>query len=87
MPSKALLDTVLFWAHHLDAIVCVPAPHLRIYLPIYLSDYVLDLLVSILQQPGQVSWGHLPLDVHRYALHVRACLLQLQQGDILVASR
>lgn len=48
MPSKALLDTVLFWAHHLDAIVCVPAPHLRIYLPIYLSDYVLDLLVSIL---------------------------------------
>jgi len=77
MPSKALLDEVFFRAHHLQTIVDIPAPLLRIYLPIYLSDYVLDFLVPTLLQPGQVPWGHLLLDVHRYALHVRVCLLLL----------
>jgi len=51
MPSKPLLDIVLFWAHHLQIIVggiAVPAPLLRVYLPIYVSDYVLDFLVSTL---------------------------------------
>lgn len=77
MPSKALLDVVLFRAHHLHAIagISVPTTLLRIYLPIYLSDYVLDFLVPALLQPRQVPWGHLLLDVHRYALHVRVCLL------------
>ena len=79
MPSKALLDVVLLRAHHLHAIagIAVPAPLLRVYLPIYLSDYVLDFLVPTLVQPGQVSWRHLFLDVHRNALHVRVCLLLL----------
>jgi hypothetical protein len=80
MPSKALLDIVLFWAHHLKIIaggIAVAAPLLWVYLPIYVSDYVLDFLVPTLVQPGQVSWRHLFLDVHRYALHVRVCLLLL----------
>jgi hypothetical protein len=53
MPSKALLDVVLLRAHHLHAIagIAVPAPLLRVYLPIYLSDYVLDFLVPALLQP------------------------------------
>ena len=77
MPSKALLDVVLFRAHHLHAItdIAVPAPLLRVYLPIYLSDYVLDFLVAPLLQPRQVPRGHFFLNVHRYALHVRVCLL------------
>jgi hypothetical protein len=80
MPSKALLYIVLFRAHHLYIIVggiSVPTPLLRVYLPIYVSDYVLDFLVSPLVQAGQVSWRNFFLDVHRYGLHVRVCLLLL----------
>jgi len=80
MTSKALLDIVLFWAHHLQIIVggiAVPTPLLWVYLPIYVSDYVLDFLVPTLMQPGQISRRYLFLDVHRNALHVRVCLLLL----------
>jgi hypothetical protein len=80
MSSKALLDIVLFWAHHLKIIaggIAVPTPLLWVYLPIYVSDYVLDFLVPTLMQPGQISRRYLFLDVHRNALHVRVCLLLL----------
>ena len=58
----------------------VPAPPLlRVYLLIYLSDYVLDLLVPPLLQPGQVSWRHLFLNLYRYALPV-LCVCLVVQG-------